>query len=644
MPKVAAYTLAWSSTTQTYMLYKSHDQGPLSIVLESPEWFDWLDQVTCFAFSGKAGHYTARMETKQRGDRYWYAYFTTGGRRTKKYLGKTPGLTLARLEHIMHVSHADQASTVQPGRETPFPPIRSEAQVIPPVSLAPASADSRVDTAHHSILPQQRDPPHTLLATKLHVPRPRTHLVPRSHLTRQLQQGSEHVLTLVSAPAGFGKTTLLAQWLAESNMPVAWLSLEPEDNDPVRFLSYVIAALQTIDAHIGKSTLPLLQALPPAPAEAVLAVLTNDLMSHEEDFVLVLDDYHAITAKPIHHALTFLLEHLPPHMHLMLATRSDPPLPLARLRACGRLTELRTTELRFAREEVSAFLHTVMGLDLAPEDITTLERRTEGWVAGLQLAALSLRGRADISSFLTSFSGCHQFVLEYLSEEVLSRQPESVQSFLLHTCILERLSGSLCDAVTGQDGSQAALEALDKANLFVVSLDGERRWYRYHQLFAEMLRNRLEQTQSMLVPQLHRRASAWCEQHQLPVEAVQHALAIPDFELAARLIEPIALPTALQGQFYTVLGWLHALPDVLMQAHPFLCLYHAALLMFNGQLEQTRTRLWEAEQGVHMDLPADRVRVLQGMACILRASMAEFSGEITHAVSLARQARLTSCR
>ena len=356
-----------------------------------------------------------------------------------------------------------------------------------------------MDATPRPLLAQRDTPLHPLLATKLHVPRPRTHLVPRAHLVRQLQQGMARPLTLVSAPAGFGKTTLLAQWLVESGLPVApvaWLSLETEDNDPTRFLSYLIAALQTLDAQVGTIALALLRTPQPAPPEAVLTLLTNDLIERGEgDIVLVLDDYHVITTESIQRGMTFLLEHLPPRLHLIVATRADPPLPLARLRARGLLTEVRTADLRFGGAEVGAFLQAVMGLNLEASAIATLERHTEGWIAGLQLAALSLQGRTDVSAFLAAFSGSHRYVLDYLSDEVLARQPEQVQQFLLHTCLLERLSGPRCDAVTAQEGSQAMLEALERANLFVVALDDERRWYRYHHLFAEVLRSHLQQAE-----------------------------------------------------------------------------------------------------------------------------------------------------
>ena len=481
-----------------------------------------------------------------------------------------------------------------------------------------------------------RDP---LLSTKLHVPRPRVQLVQRSYLVERLQQGMAGPLTLISAPAGFGKTTLLAQWLAQSGTSVAWLSLEAEDNDPTRFLSYLIAALQTLDAQIGTTALAMLHTPQPPPPEAVLAVLTNDLMSREGgDVVLVLDDYHTITADPIQRGMTFLLEHLPPQLHLTLATRADPPLPLARLRAQGQLCEVRTADLCFGTTEASAFLQDVMGLGLEASAIATLERRTEGWIAGLQLAALSLQGRTDVSAFLAAFTGSHRYVLDYLSDEVLARQDAAVQQFLLHTCILERLSGPLCDAVMGQEGSQAMLEALERANLFVVPLDDERGWYRYHHLFAQVLRHHLQQAEPMLVPELHRRASAWYERHGLPAEAVQHALAIPDVELAAHLIEPIALPMAIQGQTSTVLAWLNALPEVLVRARPYLCVCHALLLMSTNQLEAAEELLQAAERGIQEELSAEQAQIILGWVLALRGRIANYSGDLSQAIPLARQA------
>ena len=622
MAKAPMYTLAWSPARAAYELYQTRDRKGLGIVPESPEWFAWLAQVSSFAFVGKNGHYTARKEAKQRGDRYWSAYLSRGEQLTKKYLGKSADLSLARLEHIAGMLRT-----------------QSETHIPPPISSAMARMGGEVEATQRPLLAQRDTLLLPLLATKLFAPRPRPHLVPRPRLVEQLQQGLAQALTLVSAPAGFGKTTLLAQWLAQTSMPVAWLSLEAQDNDPARFLSYLIATLQTLDAHIGTNALALLHTPQPPSPETVLALLTNDLVNRGAgDFALVLDDYHVLTEESIQRGMTFLLDHLPPQLHLVLATRANPPLPLARLRAQGQLCEVRIADLRFGAAEASAFLQEVMGLDLETEDIATLERRTEGWIAGLQLAALSLQGRADISAFQATFSGSHRYVLDYLSDEVLERQPASVQQFLLHTCILERLSGPLCDAVTAQEGSQAMLEGLERANLFVVALDDERRWYRYHHLFAQALRSLLQQREPLSPPVLHRRASAWYEWHDLPVEAVQHALAIPDVELASRLIEPIALPIAFQGQIDTVLRWLKLLPEALVRTRPFLCVYYARLLTFTNQLEAAEELLQEAERCIQEKMPAEQAQVISGWVLSVRAGIAAFAGDFERPVSLAHQA------
>ena len=622
MAKVPAYMLAWSPAREPYELSQTREREELGVVPDTPEWFAWLEQVSAFAFVGKGGRYTARKEARRRGDRYWSAYLATGEHLSKKYLGKSTDLSLARLEHIAGMLRAQS--------ETPIPPL---------ISPAAARANGEMHAAPRPLLAERENSLPPLLATKLYVPRPRPHLVPRAHLIERLRQGTERSLTLVSAPAGCGKTTLLAQWCAQSEIPIAWLSLEVEDNDPSRFLSYLIAALQTLDAQLGTTALTMLRTPQPPSSEAVLAVLTNDLVERGGgDVALVLDDYHVLTSESIQRGMTFLLEHLPPQMHLILATRADPSLPLARLRAQGQLTEVRAADLRFGGAEVDAFLQSVMGLDLEASTIAAMEQRTEGWIAGLQLAALSLQGRTDISGFLATFSGSHRYVLDYLSDEVLARQDAAVQQFLLHTCILERLSGPLCDAVTGQEGGQAMLEALERANLFVVVLDDERGWYRYHHLFAKVLRSHLQQAEPALLPDLHRRASAWYEQHALPAEAVQHALAIPDVQLAAHLIEPISLTMAYRGQIYTVLGWLNALPEPLMRTRPFLCAYHALLLTFTNQLEAAESRLQNAERGLRDELPAEERRTIQGWVLSNRADIILFSGDMPQAISLAQQA------
>ncbi|HLO31941.1 MAG TPA: hypothetical protein VK249_22520, partial [Anaerolineales bacterium] len=408
--------------------------------------------------------------------------------------------------------------------------------------------------------------PISILATKLFIPPPRAKIVLRPRLIERLNEGlsSGCKLTLISASAGFGKTTLVSEWVACCKRPVAWLSLDEGDNDVTRFLTYLVSALQTIAPNIGAGVLGVLHASQPQPPllESILTALINEIITTSDNFIFVLDDYHSIDSKPVDNALTFLLEHLPPQIHLVIATREDPPLPLARLRARGQLTELRALDLRFTPSEAAEFLNQLMGLNLSAEDITALETRTEGWIAGLQLAALSMQGQTDPASFIKSFTGSHHFILDYLVEEVLQRQPEHVRNFLLQTAILDRLSSLLCDAVTGQQDGKGMLEALERGNLFVIPLDDQRQWYRYHHLFAEVLQAHLQEAQPDRVSMLHLRASEWYEQNGLRSDAIRHALAAKDFEGAAGLIELSGL-TIEDGSIQQAiwLGWAKALPD-----------------------------------------------------------------------------------
>ena len=422
------------------------------------------------------------------------------------------------------------------------------------------------------------------------------HAVPRPRLTERLNEGLHRKLTLISAPAGFGKTTLLGEWVAGCERPAAWLSLDEGDNDPTRFLAYLVAALQTIAPNIGEGVLGVLQSPQPPPTESVLTALLNEMATVEDDLVLVLDDYHVIDARAVDDALTFLLEHLPPRMHLIIATREDPHLPLARLRARGQLTELRAADLRFTPSEAAEFLEPVMGLGLSAEDIAALEDRTEGWIAGLQLAALSMRGREDVAGFIRAFAGDNRYIVDYLVEEVLQRQPERIRSFLLQTSILERLSGPLCDAVTGQERSNALLEALERGNLFVVPLDDKRHWFRYHHLFADVLHAHLMEEQPDQAPTLHRRASEWYEQNGSPADAIRHALAAEDFERAASLVELAALEMLGSGPEATLFGWLEALPDELVRSRPVLSVYYAFADWVTSVLEAAEARLQDAER------------------------------------------------
>ena len=438
-----------------------------------------------------------------------------------------------------------------------------------------------------------------ILATKLYIPPPRSKIVLRPRLIERLNEGlsSGRKLTLISASAGFGKTTLVSEWVACCGRPVAWLSLDEGDNDPKGFLAYLVAALQTVAANIGAGVLAALQSSQPPYTASLLAALLNEITALPDNFILVLDDYHVIDSKPVDEALTFLLEHLPPRMHLVITTREDPHLPLARLRARDQLTELRAADLRFTPAEASEFLNQVMDLNLSAEDITALEARTEGWIAGLQLAALSMQGRQDAARFIKSFTGSHHFVLDYLVEEVLQRQPEHVRNFLLQTAILDRLSGPLCDAVTGWEDGRGMLETLERGNLFVVPLDDQRQWYRYHHLFAEVLQAHLREAQPNQVPTLNQRASEWYEQNGLPSDAIRHALAAEDFARAADLAE-LAWPASSGGSFQSIewLGWVKALPEELVRARPVLCAAQAQAFLFAGKLEAAEARLMDAER------------------------------------------------
>ncbi len=470
-----------------------------------------------------------------------------------------------------------------------------------------------------------------LLLTKLYVPPPRLKTVPRPSLIERLNEGlsTGRKLSLISAPAGFGKTTMVSEWVAVCERPVAWLSLDEGDNDPSRFLSYIVAALQTIKAEIGAGLLGALQSPQPPPPEVILTALLNDIATISHNFIFVLDDYHVIDSQPVDDALIFLLKHLPPQIHLVIATREDPPLPLARLRSLCQLTELRAADLRFTPAEAADFLNQVMGLNLSEEAIAALETRTEGWIAGLQFAALSMQGHQDTASFIKSFTGSHHFVLDYLVEEVLHQQPESVQAFLLRTSILDRMCGTLCDAVlvSPSASGQETLEYLERANLFIVPLDNERRWYRYHHLFAELLRQRLHQSVSSgngegVLAEYHIRASQWYEDHHLEIEAFQHAAAANDIERAERIIEGKGIPLHFRGAVAAILDWLGSLPKTELDARPSLWARYAMLLLVTGQTTGVEEKLQAAEAALQGTEPDDKTRDLIGQIAAARATLA----------------------
>jgi LuxR family maltose regulon positive regulatory protein len=459
-------------------------------------------------------------------------------------------------------------------------------------------------------------------------------------LTERLQASSNQKLTLISAPAGFGKTTLVGEWITYSKQPVAWVSLDAGDNDPTRFWSYFIAALQTRENDLGRDALAMLQSPEPAPIMVILTHLINDVAAFPGSFYLVLDDYQVIRARSIQESLFFFIEHMPAQMHLVILSRSDPALPLARLRARNQLHEIHSDVLRFTLEEAREFLNRVMELELSPEDITALETRTEGWITGLQLAALSMQGREDVTGFIHSFSGNHHYIVSYLVEEVFAQRPKGTLDFLLRTSILDRLCAPLCDAILEKPNSLASLEALERANLFLVPLDDQHQWFRYHQLFADILRARLQKTQPGLIPDLHRRAAAWFESSNLMEEAIKHAVAAQDFPLAARIIEKVAPRIIVSGQIRTVLGWLESLPDELMNSSPNLCLIHAAALMFTNQLDAAEARLQVGERYMQslQGKETTQQRAIRGKLEIMRANLARLYGDLENCIDHANRA------
>jgi LuxR family maltose regulon positive regulatory protein len=611
------------------LIYRQDDHEQV-LVVETPAWFAWLATATTFAFTSNTGSFTARKERagNQRGGWYWKAYRTQHGQHFSLYLGKAETLTLARLnavaQALAQASNQDAGDVAGVGQPSPS-----------------------TEAVEPHVMPTRRGDP--LLATKLRVPQPPVQLVRRPQLVERLQQAVERPLTLIAAPAGFGKTTLLAAWLECTSLEVAWLALEHDDDDLTRFWSYVFAALARLHPGSGTSALSLLQAstsAPLPPIETILTVWINDLATLPRAVALVLDDYQLITAQPIHQSVTYLIDHLPPHLHVVVATRADPPLPLARLRARGHVTEIRAADLRFSAAEVQAFLTQALGPTLSPEAVAALAARTEGWIAGLQLAALSLRGRENISGFLAAFTGSHRYIIDYLVEEVLARQPALVQTFLLQTAILERLQGALCAAVMSEPGGeasgQAMLEQLEQANLFLTPLDDERLWYRYHQLFAEALRHRLQRTHPTLVPELHRRASAWYAQHGLLRDAIHHALAAADFVQAAGLIEQAFEELVRRGEIVTLQRWIAALPDELVRSSTELAVVQGWLLFVSGKHDSAERHLADIEGmlGINpgSDEHAARQGAIRGRIAAIRASIAITHRDLPGTIALSRQA------
>jgi LuxR family maltose regulon positive regulatory protein len=543
------------------MLVYEREAQEISIPVGTPAWYAWLEQAHAFSFQDGEGTFTAHKArpSNRRGGWYWYAYRRQHGQLFRSYLGASSSLTFERLgDAARQLSLKAEISSHKPQVSA------GSLALLPP----------RLEDSHQT----------TFLTTKFHIPRLPVHHITRSRLLTELDQGTQTRLTLVSAPAGSGKTTLLSTWARSTNLPVTWLSLEAADDDPQRFLSAFITALKHLDTQIGEQDVALHRIIQEHSWQEVLTHFVNNLGALlTRDTVVILDDYHLISNEAIHTALRFFIEHAPPQLHLLIGTRNDPPLPLARLRAQGQLCELHTEALCFISDEVEAFVR-AMGLTLSGEATSLLEQRTEGWIAGIQLLTLALRGRPDATAFLHASGGTHHFLLDYVSEEILAQQTPEMQHFLLRTCILERFTGSLCDAVTGECGGQAKLSALLRANLFVSALDDTQTWYRYHPLFAETLHAHLQKLEPDLIPELYRLASHWYEQHQGGEEACDYALLAGDFPRAAHLVAELLPQMVEQGHFEQLGRWLGQLPPALIAASPQLYITTPWMYSLNKRL------------------------------------------------------------
>jgi len=487
-----------------------------------------------------------------------------------------------------------------------------------------------------------------ILATKLYIPVPRPGSVMRPRLIERLNAGLQGKLTLISAPAGFGKTTLVTEWIASDERRAAWLSLDDGDSAPVRFLAYIVAALQTIEPKIGIDILKLLESPQPPPIASLLTPLLNEIVTIPHEFMLVLDDYHVLDSNEIDTALTFLIDNQPPQMHIVITTREDPPLPLARLRVRGQLNEIRAADLRFTADEAADFLNSTMGLNLSAEDIIALEQRTEGWIAGLQLAAISMQGQPDPHTFVQSFTGSHRFIVDYLVDEVLNQQPDTMRDFLFQTSILDRLNASLCDAVTGRDDSQATLEQLERSNMLIVPLDNQRQWYRYHHLFAKVLQTYARKADPNNISVWQKRASLWCEQNGFRSDAIRYAFAAKDFERAANLIE-LSWPFVAQNiQPSEFLRWVQELPDEILEVRPVLIVAYAWALLDTRNLDRADYYLKKAEhwleiideRGHHEATIVNQAqfKLLAGTTATARAYLSQARQNITETIYHAQRA------
>ncbi|MDQ2716573.1 MAG: LuxR C-terminal-related transcriptional regulator [Chloroflexota bacterium] len=583
----------------TTLIYQQQG-NPQALELGTAAWERWLLDATSFVVEHERGSFTVSRERagNQRGGWYWRAYRMYGGARQRVYVGKTEDLTPARLHEVAALLTGDTRALMSQADHAFAEESRAYGR----------GRDVPVEPARQSLRRSQR----VLIATKLCIPPVRAQVLLRSRLHERLRQVTQHPLTLISAPAGFGKTTLLSEWAAsirrevehktapDAGVPVAWLSLDESDNDPMSFWRYFIAALEALQPGVGEDAEALLDSAQSVSVDVLLAVLINTLNTLPRDHVLVLDDYHLIEAQSIHKGLIFLLDHMPRRLHLVIAGRAEPPLPLARLRTRAQLYEIHAPDLRFTADEIAIFLNEMLGLDLTQEVIAALDARIEGWIGGVQLAALALRAHQERARFVETFTGSHRHLFDYLIGEVFAQQPAHVQNFLLSTCILERFTGSLCNALTEQSDGQDMLEFLEQSNVFMVPLDEQRAWYRYHHLFAEALRTYLRRLHPEHWPVLHARASRWYADHDFFREAIEYALTAEDFERAALLIEQ--LPESMlwgMNDFVAPRRWLEQLPPTLLRTRPQLGVLHAWTLWISASVEPTPDCLDRAEARLH---------------------------------------------
>ncbi|QBD83268.1 hypothetical protein EPA93_47825 [Ktedonosporobacter rubrisoli] len=591
MPKVAKNALIWHPEQGIYEL---HTQGKIfqgSLAEDNEQWFSWLNPLTSFTFLGQFGRLTLRKEKRARGESYWYAYRSQGHKTIKKYIGRSTDLTPGRLEATAQAIAKAQVSS--PSTASAPPSVQLQAEAFP----ASEKADSAANIAQEHLL---------LLAPKFSLPRLHTSLIARERLLKRLDAILEHKLALVSAPAGFGKTTLVSQWIASHNqhLPVSWISLDASDNDPIRFWHYVVVAFRSLHEKFGEKSLPFLLQRPfmrnlPLSLSVLNPFLTsilNELTAFTGGGLLVLEDYHLITTPLIHETVSKLLEHLPSNFHVIIITRSDPPLPLARLRAQGNSIEIQADEIRFSLQDTQAFLQHALPFSLTLEVVQHLERRTEGWIAGLRLLTFTLQRYSspqEIEEFLVSFAGNHRHILEYFVSEVLNTQPQKLQTFLLKTSILTCLTGSLCNAVTESDDGSQLLGILEQANLFVQPLHSQGDWYRYHALFAEALQHEARrQLGAKTLKLCYSRASEWYEHHGMFNEAIETALSAGQFSRIYTLIEKgfkqFSFTTT--GELHTLKRWLEQIPEENIAQFPGLLLLSAIVMLFTqGQLKRGRT-------------------------------------------------------